>query len=119
MYEFYRDLELRTMASSTYLSLQPDITCYMRSVVVDWLVQVHNEDDELCPGSLFLAVNILDRFLEKTVVLRKRLQLMGITALFLAAKFEQSYVSMMGGLPILERVVFVLISSFFLRRLWT
>jgi cyclin B len=39
--------------------------------------------------TLFLTVNIIDRFLEKQVVPRKKLQLVGVTAMLLACKYEE------------------------------
>lgn len=53
--------------------------------------------------TLFLTVNILDRFLEKQSVVRKKLQLVGMTAMLLACKYEEVSV------PIVED--FVLISD--------
>lgn len=52
----------------------------MRSVLVDWLVDVHLKA-KLHTETLFLAVNILDRYLCKAEVTREDLQLSGICAL--------------------------------------
>ena len=52
----------------------------MRSVLVDWLVDVHLKA-KLHTETLFLAVNILDRYLSETEVSRENLQLTGICAL--------------------------------------
>ena len=43
----------------------------------------------LLPETLFLAVNIIDRFLTKRVVSLVKLQLVGVTAMFIAAKYEE------------------------------
>jgi cyclin B len=45
----------------------------------------------LVPESLFLTVNLIDRYLEKKAVLRQQLQLVGGTAMFLASKYEEIY----------------------------
>merc|ERR1719265_868305 len=43
----------------------------------------------LRPESLYLTINLIDRYLSKMPVLRKRLQLVGVVAMFIAAKFEE------------------------------
>lgn len=60
----------------------------MRGILTDWLVQVHVRF-RLLPETLFLCVNIIDRFLSARVVSLAKLQLVGITCLFIAAKFEE------------------------------
>lgn len=60
----------------------------MRSILVDWLVEVHYKY-KLQPSTLWLCVNILDRFLGKVDTPRNKLQLVGITSLFIACKFEE------------------------------
>lgn len=63
---------------------QPDITHNMRSVLVDWLVEVA-EEYELHTETLYLAVNYIDRFLSYMSVVRAKLQLVGTAAMFIAA----------------------------------
>ena len=41
--------------------------------------------------TLFLCVSIIDRYLEKRTTARRHLQLVGVTALLIAAKFEEQY----------------------------
>lgn len=62
----------------------------MRTVLVDWLMDVHTRF-EMVTETLFLAVNLLDRFLEKIEISRDILQLVGITCLMIASKFEDIY----------------------------
>ena len=62
----------------------------MRGILVDWLIEVHNKF-KLHAQTLWLCVNILDRYLEKVDVQRTKLQLVGVTALLIAAKFEEIY----------------------------
>jgi cyclin A len=63
---------------------QPDITPGMRSILIDWLVEVA-EEYRLHRETLFLAVNYIDRFLSQMSVLRGKLQLVGTASLFLAS----------------------------------
>jgi hypothetical protein len=58
----------------------------MRMVLVNWLIDVHLKY-KLNPQTFFITVNILDQFLEKQVVYRNTLQLVGITALWIASKY--------------------------------
>lgn len=70
---------------------QADLSERMRGVLVDWLVEVHWKF-KLYPETLFLTVNLLDRFLStKPNVARNQLQLVGVTCLLLAAKYEDIY----------------------------
>ncbi|CDF37309.1 unnamed protein product [Chondrus crispus] len=72
------------------MSRQCDITIKMRAILVDWLVDVH-EKFKLLPQTLHLTINIIDRFLAVKPVLRKKLQLVGVTAMFIASKYEEIY----------------------------
>ena len=62
----------------------------MRSILVDWIVDVHLKF-RCVPETLHLAVNIIDRYLSTVEITRDVLQLVGITALLLASKYEEIY----------------------------
>lgn len=66
------------------------ITAEMRATLVDWLTEVNREYDQK-QDTLFFAANYLDRYLARTSVTKLRLQLVGIVALMLASKFEETY----------------------------
>jgi hypothetical protein len=83
-----------------YMSSQGDINEKMRAILIDWLIEVHHKF-ELMDETLFLTVNIVDRFLEKQVVPRKKLQLVGVTAMLLACKYEEVAV------PVVEDLVLI------------
>lgn len=59
----------------------------MRAILVDWLVEVQ-ENFELFHETLYLAVKIVDRYLEQVEVKKEYLQLVGATSMLVAAKFE-------------------------------
>lgn len=80
--------EKRTMANPAYMDHQKEIEWEMRSTLVDWLLQVHARYHML-PETIWIAINILDRFLSLRVVALAKLQLLGVTALFIAAKYEE------------------------------
>jgi len=80
--------EAMLMPAANYMESQTDINSKMRAILIDWLVEVHMKY-RLRPETLFLCVNILDRYLTVRTVMRKRLQLLGVTAMFIASKFEE------------------------------
>jgi len=64
----------------------------MRAVLVDWLVEVHNQF-QLLQETLYLTVAIMDRYLSASAIFTKRseLQLVGVTSMFIASKYEEMY----------------------------
>ncbi|KAJ6302818.1 hypothetical protein OIU77_016836 [Salix suchowensis] len=87
MYEFYKLTEVDSRVHD-YLQSQPDINGKMRSILVDWLIEVHRKF-ELMPETLYLTINIVDRFLAVKMVPRRELQLVGISSMLLACKYEE------------------------------
>ena len=58
----------------------------MRPYLVDFLIEAHNAFG-LLPGTLFLTINLLDRYCSRRVVYKKHYQLVGCSALLIAAKY--------------------------------
>lgn len=85
---YMREEELKNRPKSHYMSKQADINYSMRSILIDWLVEV-SEEYKLNTETLYLAVNYTDRFLTMMSVLRGKLQLVGTTAMYIAAKYEE------------------------------
>ena len=69
---------------------QTDINAKMRSILFDWLVEVHLKF-KLVQETLFMTCGLIDRYLEKEKVMRDRLQLVGIAAMFIASKYEEIF----------------------------
>ncbi|KAF6757755.1 g2/mitotic-specific cyclin cdc13 [Ephemerocybe angulata] len=88
IFQYMRQLEISTMPNPNYMESQKELAWKMRGILTDWLVQVHVRF-RLLPETLFLCVNIIDRFLSARVVSLAKLQLVGITCLFIAAKTEE------------------------------
>jgi len=61
--------ETENVAVPGYMERQEDINEKMRAILIDWLVEVHLKF-KLVPESLYLTVNLIDRFLEKEQVNR-------------------------------------------------
>ena len=76
------------LPNAHYMDNQAEIQWSMRAVLMDWIVQVHHRFN-LLPETLFLCVNYIDRFLSCKVVSLGKLQLVGATAIFIAAKYEE------------------------------
>ncbi|CAN8328339.1 unnamed protein product [Cochlearia groenlandica] len=87
IYTFYKSAESEWRPTD-YMSSQPEINEKMRLVLVEWLIDVHVRF-ELNPETFYLAVNIIDRFLSVKPVPRKELQLVGLSALLMSAKYEE------------------------------
>jgi len=90
IYKYLREAETKNRPKMGYMKRQQDITCSMRNILVDWLVEV-SEEYKLQRETLFLTVSYIDRFLSKISVLRGKLQLVGAASMFLAAKYEEIY----------------------------
>ncbi|KAF9892527.1 hypothetical protein FE257_001636 [Aspergillus nanangensis] len=88
IFEYMREQEIKLLPNAHYMDNQAEIQWSMRSVLMDWLVQVHHRF-ALLPETLFLCVNYIDRFLSCKIVSLGKLQLVGATAIFIAAKYEE------------------------------
>ncbi|EEF39154.1 cyclin B, putative [Ricinus communis] len=87
IYKYYKLTEADGMVHD-YMNVQPDINAKMRSILVDWLIEVHRKF-ELMPETLYLTINIIDRFLAVKAVPRRELQLVGISSMLIACKYEE------------------------------
>mmetsp|Transcript_36896 Transcript_36896/g.59690 ORF Transcript_36896/g.59690 Transcript_36896/m.59690 type:complete len:395 (+) Transcript_36896:91-1275(+) len=92
IYACLRDTERRYRSTPNYMELLPqrDVNPTMRGILVDWLVEVA-EEYRLLGETLDLSVNFIDRYLRTHQVHRGRLQLVGITCMLIAAKYEEIY----------------------------
>ena len=66
--------------------VQTDITPHMRCILIDWMNEVACSYS-LLPETVFLSVNIVDRALSRLPIRRSKLQAVGVTALFISAKY--------------------------------
>lgn len=87
IFRYYKERELKFMVPM-YMDNQPSLTLNMRSILVDWLVEVQ-ENFELNHETLYLAVKLVDTYLSKQIVTKEVLQLVGAASLFLACKFDE------------------------------
>ena len=88
IFKYMKQLERKFAPNPRYMEIQKRIEWCHRAVLIDWLVQVHARF-HLLPETLFLCVNIIDRFLSIRPVVIDKLQLVGVTALLIASKYEE------------------------------
>ncbi|KAJ4876876.1 Cyclin-B2-1 [Raphanus sativus] len=101
LYAFYRTTERFSCVPVDYMMQQIDLNEKMRAILIDWLIEVHDKFD-LMNETLFLTVNLIDRFLSKKAVMRKKLQLVGLVALLLACKYEEVSVPVVQDLVLIS-----------------
>lgn len=90
IYAYMWQLERRYRISPHFLQAK-SVTAKMRAVLIDWLIQVHAKF-RLLQETMYLCVYLIDAYLERQNVSKMQLQLVGVTALFLACKYEEMYV---------------------------
>ncbi|XVF16012.1 hypothetical protein REPUB_Repub09cG0205300 [Reevesia pubescens] len=101
LYAYYRKMENFSCVSPNYMAQQSDINEKMRAILIDWLIEVHDKFD-LMGETLFLTVNLIDRFLSLQTVVRRKLQLVGLVATLLACKYEEVSVPVVGDLILIS-----------------
>ncbi|XP_034403418.1 G2/mitotic-specific cyclin-B1 [Cyclopterus lumpus] len=89
IYKYLRQLEVEQNVNLSYLQGQ-EVTGNMRAILIDWLVQVSLKF-RLLQETMYMTVGIIDRFLQEHPVPKKQLQLVGVSAMFLASKYEEMY----------------------------
>ena len=80
--------EITSKPVHTYMKKQKEINDQMRSILVDWIIDVHHKfgfTDE----TLFMTVLIIDRYCTSEQISRIKYQCLGITALMIACKHEE------------------------------
>ncbi|CAB96665.1 cyclin 3b [Arabidopsis thaliana] len=89
IYDNIHVAELQQRPLANYMELvQRDIDPDMRKILIDWLVEV-SDDYKLVPDTLYLTVNLIDRFLSNSYIERQRLQLLGVSCMLIASKYEE------------------------------
>ena len=70
------------------ISIQTDIKDTMRCILIDWIISLQNKFFKKT-NTLFLTINLIDRYLSKKSILRTKFQLLGVASLFIAYKYEE------------------------------
>ncbi|QHN94492.1 putative cyclin-A3-1 [Arachis ipaensis] len=83
------ELEMNRRPRVDYLErIQKDVTANMRGILVDWLVEVA-EEYKLLSDTLYLSISYIDRYLSMNRVTKPYLQLLGVSSMLIAAKYEE------------------------------
>lgn len=89
IYKYLRNAELKSRPSANFMdTVQNDITPNMRGILVDWLIEV-SEEYKLVPDTLYLTVSYIDRYLSANPTSRHKLQLLGVSCMLIASKYEE------------------------------
>ncbi|XP_060216325.1 cyclin-A2-2 [Lycium barbarum] len=89
IYSNLHAMELDRRPSFNYMEkMQRDVNKGMRSILIDWLVEV-SEEYRLVPDTLYLTVHLIDRFLSENYIEKQKLQLLGVTCMLIASKYEE------------------------------
>lgn len=105
IFDYLNTLEEKYRPNGNYIHYQPHLKWSYRRILLDWIIEVHNRF-QLLPETLFLTVNIIDRFLSKKTIVLDKFQLIGASALFIASKYEEI------NCPTLKEIVYMLNGSF-------
>ena len=85
-----QDTEKFTQPNGFYMRTQRDINENVRAILVDWIISVHAKF-KLLPETLYLTINIIDRYFGMFNVQKSDVQLVGVAALLITTKYEEIY----------------------------
>jgi len=74
-----------------YIERQQEVTWSARTILINWIAEIHWKF-KMQPETLYLTVNIIDRFLSVKSIKLNKFQLLGLSALLIAAKYEETVV---------------------------
>ncbi|ODQ65221.1 cyclin-like protein, partial [Nadsonia fulvescens var. elongata DSM 6958] len=81
-----KEKELLTIPDVSKMDLQPEINWEMRHDIINFMIYIHS-NSRLMPHTLFLAVNILDRYISKRIMRTEHKNLVICSCLSIAAKY--------------------------------
>ncbi|KAI3769003.1 hypothetical protein L6452_00099 [Arctium lappa] len=87
IYQHYWVTEAHNQPLKNYMEIQTEITPQMRGILINWLIEVHLKFD-LMQETLYLMITLLDCYLSVATIKKNEMQLVGLTALLLASKYE-------------------------------
>lgn len=91
IYEYLHKMEMephRRPLPDYLEKVQKDVTANMRGILVDWLIEVA-EEYKLLSDTVYLSISYIDRFLSLSILNRQKLQLLGVSAMLIASKYEE------------------------------
>ncbi|KAK7321658.1 hypothetical protein VNO77_32510 [Canavalia gladiata] len=91
IYEYLRRMEVvpsKRPLPDYIQKVQRDVNANMRGILVDWLVEVA-EEHKLVSDTLYFCVSYIDRYLSLNALSKHRLQLLGVSSMLIASKYEE------------------------------
>lgn len=88
IWECYQAEEKGGKPKSLYMSKQKEINAGMRSMLVEWIITVCL-DFKLKVRTLFIIVDLIDKFCSATQMRTNKFQLLGVAAIFVACKYNE------------------------------
>ncbi|KAJ7157973.1 g2/mitotic-specific cyclin cdc13 [Mycena crocata] len=86
---YLKEAEMSTMPNPSYMASQTKLSWEMRALLNEWLIQVHTRF-HLTQETLFLGINLIDRFLSTRMISPSKMQLVGMACMLIASKFEET-----------------------------
>lgn len=105
VYNFMLNAENDNIPSPDLFDRQTNITPRMRTTVIDWLVDIHKKYG-LRTDTLYIAINLMDLYLNRKDVDKTKYQRLACAALLVAAKSEEQCP------PSVQKLVYVSDKSF-------
>ncbi|TFK71846.1 hypothetical protein BDN72DRAFT_816720 [Pluteus cervinus] len=87
--KYWQESELKTLPDRRYMDRQRDLTWEHRSIIIDWMVQFHLAYP-ITHETIFLFINIMDRFLCIRQISPMKLHLVAAACFFIACKYEET-----------------------------
>lgn len=88
IFDYLYELEKTTMPNPKYMNYQKDLKPHMRGILGEWLIGIHR-GMRMVPETLFIAMNLVDRFLSVRAISVEKVQLVGVVCLLIASKYEE------------------------------
>jgi hypothetical protein len=82
-------MESASLPNLELMNAQPELRWFMRPYLVDFIIEIH-QTFRLRPETLYLTMNIADRYVSKRIVFKRHYQLVGSAALLIASKYEDA-----------------------------
>jgi len=76
------------MPNPKYMNYQKDLKPHMRGILGEWLIGIH-KGMRMVPETLFIAMNLIDRFLSVRAISIEKVQLVGVVCFLIASKYEE------------------------------
>ncbi len=88
--QFLRSKEKQAYKLVNYIPTHKTVSEQSRAKLIDWLSELHYKY-KMFPETIFTIVSLVDQYLSVKEVPLSELQLVGVAALYIAAKFEETY----------------------------